>query len=127
MESNAGSADILLQLAESIRRRKAERPERSYVVKLLDGGIPAIGAKVTEEAAEVVEAAGEEGTDHLVHEAADLLFHLWVLLGYRDVPPEAVFAELRRRFGTSGIEEKERRGAGHSSDDSGGPNPSSRG
>ena len=109
-ESNIGSPDVLIHLTEVIERRKTERPERSYVVKLLDGGVPAIGAKVAEEAAEVVEAAGEAGTDHLVYEAADLLFHLWVMLGHREVPPEAVFAELERRFGTSGVEEKERRG-----------------
>jgi phosphoribosyl-ATP pyrophosphohydrolase len=108
-ESNPPGGDILLHLSEVIARRKAERPERSYVMRLLDGGVPAIGAKVSEEAREAVEAASEEGTDHLVYEAADLLFHLWVLLGHRDVPPERVFAELERRFGTSGIEEKERR------------------
>lgn len=105
----AVSGDILLRLAEIIKARKNERPEKSYVVRLLEGGVPAIGAKITEEAREAVEAAGEDGTDHLIYEAADLIFHLWVLLGYRDVPPEAVFAELERRFGTSGIEEKERR------------------
>jgi phosphoribosyl-ATP pyrophosphohydrolase len=107
--SEPGSADILLQLAETIRKRKIERPERSYVVKLLDGGVDAIGAKITEEAAEVIEAAQEPETDHLIYEAADLLFHLWALLGYREVSPERVFAELERRFGTSGITEKENR------------------
>ncbi len=106
----AREADILLELAEVIRRRQAERPERSYVVSLLDGGVDAIGAKLTEEAAEVVEAAREADTRHLIHEAADLLFHLWVMLGLREVAPEAVFAELRRRYGTSGIAEKESRG-----------------
>ena len=112
-ENAAPSADILLQLAETIRQRREERPERSYVVKLLDGGVSKIGEKIAEEAQEVVEAAGEPGTDHLIYEAADLLFHLWVLLGHREVPPDAVFAELERRFGTSGIAEKENRGAGN--------------
>ena len=101
----------MIRLAEIIQQRKAERPERSYVVSLLDGGVEAIGAKIMEEAAEIVEAGSEPETDHLVREAADLLFHLWALLGYRDVPPEAVFVELERRFGTSGIAEKEGRPA----------------
>jgi phosphoribosyl-ATP pyrophosphohydrolase len=109
MSESAGSAEILNRLSETIRSRKRERPERSYVVKLLDGGPGAIGAKIAEEAREVVEAASEEGIDHLVYEAGDLLFHLWVLLGYRDVAPERVFAELERRFGVSGIAEKESR------------------
>jgi phosphoribosyl-ATP pyrophosphohydrolase len=107
--SEPGNPDILLQLTETIRNRKAERPERSYVVKLLDGGVDAIGAKITEEAAEVVEAARETETDHLIYEAADLLFHLWVMLEHRQVKSEQVFAELERRFGVSGITEKEGR------------------
>ena len=96
------------------RRAKANPPaKRSYVVTLLEGGVPAIGAKVVEEAAEVVEAAdeaGEEGRRHLVREVADLLFHTLVLLGRRDIPLAEVEAELARRFGIGGIEEKELRG-----------------
>ena len=65
-----------------------------------------------EEAAEVVEAA--EGSDaeqraHLVYESADLLYHLCVLLGYRDIEWAEVEAELGRRFGISGLDEKESR------------------
>jgi len=69
--------------------------------------------KVIEEAAEVVEAAGEagdEGRQHLVCEAADLLYHLLVMLAHRDVRLEEVEAELARRFGISGLEEKASRG-----------------
>jgi phosphoribosyl-ATP pyrophosphohydrolase len=105
---------IVAKLMEVIAERKARPPEgRSYVVSLLQGGAPKIGAKITEEAAEVVAAAAEpgaEGRAHLVHEVADLLFHTLVLLGHRDIPWADVEAELARRFGVSGIEEKESRG-----------------
>jgi phosphoribosyl-ATP pyrophosphohydrolase len=96
-----------------IAERKTRPPaERSYTVKLLQGGVEAIGAKVMEEAAEAVEAAGEPGDagrEHLVREVADLVFHTLVLLGHRDVPWSDVEAELARRFGVSGIVEKESR------------------
>lgn len=104
---------IVPKLLEVIAERKANPPERSYVVSLLRGGVPKIGAKITEEAAEVVEAAAEPGDDgraHLVHEVADLLFHTLVLLGHAEIPWSDVEAELARRFGVSGIDEKEARG-----------------
>ncbi len=104
---------ILTALEAVIAERKANPPEkRSYVVRLLEGGVPAIGAKVIEEAAEVVEAADEPGSGgraHLVCEVADLLFHTLVLLGHREVSLAEVEAELGRRFGIGGIEEKESR------------------
>jgi phosphoribosyl-ATP pyrophosphohydrolase len=105
---------ILTALEAVIAERKANPPaKRSYVVKLFEGGVPAIGAKVVEEAAEVVEAAdepGQAGRDHLVKEVADLVFHTLVLLGLKDIPWSEVEAELARRFGVSGIVEKESRG-----------------
>ena len=104
---------ILDALSDLVADRKAKPPsERSYVVSLLDGGVPKVIAKVIEEAAEVVEAAlepGEEGRRHLVKEVADLVFHSIVLLGCRETSWSAVEAELERRFGTSGIAEKESR------------------
>ena len=80
----------------------------------MGGGVGKIGAKIVEEATEVVEAAdepGEAGREHLINEVADLVFHAAVLLGYRDLPWTAVENELARRFGISGITEKESRGA----------------
>jgi phosphoribosyl-ATP pyrophosphohydrolase len=107
---------IVSSLMEVIAARKAQPPaERSYVVALLQGGTPKIGTKIVEEAGEVVAAAdepGEAGRTHLVHEVADLLFHTLVLLGSRDIPWSDVEAELSRRFGTSGITEKEARTRG---------------
>jgi len=95
-----------------IEDRRDNPPEKSYTNKLLAGGVPKIGEKIMEEAAEVVEAAaepGEEGRSHLIYEAADLLYHLFVMLGHHEIKLPEVEAELARRFGISGIDEKESR------------------
>jgi phosphoribosyl-ATP pyrophosphohydrolase len=109
-------ADTALhQLMAVIADRKATPSEASYTSRLLAGGVEAIGAKILEEAREVTAAAaeaGQQGHDHLVHEAADLIYHLWVLLAHGDVELEEVEAELRRRFGVSGLEEKASRRQG---------------
>ena len=104
-------SSILAALEAVIAGRKTRPPggERSYVASLLEGGVPKIGAKVVEEAAEVVEAAGEPGESgraHLVRESADLVFHALVLLGHAEVPWADVEAELARRFGVGGFVEK---------------------
>ena len=102
------------QLEQTIAARKAAgATTESYTAKLLAGGIAKIGPKITEEAAETVEAAGEPGEDgrlHTVCEAADLIYHLLVLLAAREVQLSEVEAELARRFGMSGLEEKASRG-----------------
>ena len=103
---------ILDRLYEVVRQRLSQRPEDSYVARLAEGGLPLMGAKVTEEAGELVEAAGRGDASHTVHEAADLLFHTWVVLGANGIEPSAVWAELERRFGTSGLAEKASRGPG---------------
>lgn len=103
---------VLARLMATIEDRKASPSEKSYTSKLLSGGLPMIAGKITEEAAETVEAAGEsgeEGRQHLVREAADLLYHLLVLLAHRDTTLANVEDELARRFGISGLEEKARR------------------
>jgi len=89
--------------------RKRQRPEKSYTTRLFDGGVSAIGAKICEEAAEVVEAAGETGSgahEHLIREAADVIYHLFVLLSFRDATLAEVESELAHRFGVSGLDEK---------------------
>ncbi len=105
---------IMTALMDVIIDRKTNPPpEPSYVVSLLRGGVQKIGDKIVEEAAEVVEAGSEQddaGRAHLIKEAADLVFHTMVLLGYRDVAWNEVEAELARRFGISGIVEKQSRG-----------------
>ena len=110
---------ILQQLMAVIQQRKENPPERSYTSHLLAGGVAKIGAKVTEEAGELVEAAGEtgeEGRQHFIHEAADLLFHTMVLMAYRDVTLGDVADELGGRFGVSGLDEKAARSSGNQSE-----------
>ena len=108
-----GESSVMSALSAVILQRKVDPGlERSYVASLLSGGVEKIGAKVMEEAAEVVEAAGEPeeaAREHLVREVADLVFHAVVMLRFRDLGWEAVEAELGRRFGISGIDEKESR------------------
>lgn len=98
--------DILQALYQVILDRKANPADSSYTSSLMRGGIDRILKKVGEEATEVVIAAKGGIPEEIVYETADLLFHLLVLLGHQDIPPEAVYNELRRRFGTSGIAEK---------------------
>ena len=108
--------DVLDRLEAVVRQRLRERPAGSYVVELDDGGDPAVAAKLVEEAYEVVHALGEEEETArraaLIHEAADLLFHLFVLLGRADVTLDDVRGELAGRFGLGGLTEKSRRKAG---------------
>ena len=95
-----------------IEDRRANPPPKSYTTSLFQGGVDKIGGKIVEEAAEVVEAAGEPGDagrTHFIYEAADLLYHLFVMLGYKGVALSEVEAELARRFGISGLDEKEAR------------------
>jgi phosphoribosyl-ATP pyrophosphohydrolase len=68
--------------------------------------VPTIGGKVTEEAGELVQAAADESDDRVVAEAADLVYHMLVLLAARDLPFSRVEDELARRFGVSGLDEK---------------------
>jgi len=111
----SSSTSVLARLMATIEQRRANPSPRSYTASLLAGGVEVIGAKVLEEAAEVVDAAGggdhPEARAHLVHEAADLIYHLLVILAYRQVRLGDVETELTRRFGISGLEEKAARGS----------------
>lgn len=103
--------DILQAVYQVIRDRRANPSESSYTASLMQKGIDKILKKLGEEATELV-IAGKGGVrDETVYEAADLFFHTLVLLAYRDIPLDAVYEELRRRFGRSGIEEKNSRPA----------------
>jgi len=88
--------EALAALERTLRSRAAERPEGSYTVKLLDDP-QLIGAKVEEEAEEVARAAREESDERVAEEAADLLYHLSVLLASREVPQSAVMEVLNGR------------------------------
>jgi phosphoribosyl-ATP pyrophosphohydrolase len=100
------ASDILDRLAEVLEARKQADPESSYVARLYQNGLDAILKKVGEEATEVVIAAKGGDREQIVNETADLWFHSLVMLAASDVRPEAVLAELDRRFGLSGLEEK---------------------
>ncbi len=101
------------QLEETIAARKAAAAtDASYTARLLAAGVPKIGAKLLEEAGEAASAAaepGEEGRQHTVREAADLLYHVLVLLSVREIALAEVETELAGRFGMSGLQEKESR------------------
>ena len=98
--------DILDAVYKVIQERKQNPSEKSYVASLYAKGLDKILGKVGEEATEVAIAGKGGQTDEVVCEVADLWFHTLVLLSYYDLPPERIYAELQRRFGTSGLEEK---------------------
>ncbi|MCT2398013.1 phosphoribosyl-ATP diphosphatase [Novosphingobium mangrovi (ex Huang et al. 2023)] len=100
------SPDSLARLEATIAARRGADPDSSYVAKLNARGLGKIAQKLGEEATETVIAALTQDRKELVGEAADLIFHLMVLLGAKDVPLAEVLAELDRREGTSGIAEK---------------------
>ena len=110
--SERGGDGILEALEAVILARRGDSPDRSYTSRLLAGGVAKTGAKVVEEAAEVVKAAADETDDRVIAEAADLVYHLLVLLACRGLPLARVEDELARRFGVSGLAEKAARGAG---------------
>lgn len=101
----------LARLEAVIAARRGGDPETSYVAKLHATGLGKIAQKLGEEAVETIIAALSEDRAALVGEAADLLFHLLLLLGAKGVPLAAVLAELDRRDGISGIAEKAARTA----------------
>lgn len=107
--------DIFDRLMEQIHLRAQSMPEGSYTTKLIRGGPAKMGAKILEEVLETTLAAGEagnEGRSHLVYEACDVIYHLWVLLGSQGIQVSELRNELARREGVSGLEEKSRRAEG---------------
>lgn len=110
------AAETLEQLDAILASRREAGGESSYTASLYAAGTPRIVAKIDEEAAEVAEAAGEDDDVHLTHEVADLWFHCMVLLQSRGIESHAVLAELAKRMGISGLDEKASR-ASQSSDD----------
>jgi phosphoribosyl-ATP pyrophosphohydrolase len=98
--------DILTELAQVLEQRKGQDPQKSYVAGLYAKGLDAILKKIGEEATETVMAAKDGAPEKIVHEVADLWFHSLVLLAHQGLGPDQVLAELQRRFGLSGLEEK---------------------
>lgn len=106
MTESERPSDLLAALDAVLEDRKTQDPSSSYVAKLYHKGLPKILEKVEEESRETIEAASEEGTDHLVYEVGDLWFHTLVLLHHKGRSGQDVIQELARRFGVSGIIEK---------------------
>lgn len=102
-------ANILRRLGEVIAARKQAEPASSYVASLFAKGHDTVLKKVAEEAAETLLASKDGDKLHIVRETADLWFHSLVLLAWHGLGPDDVLAELRRREGISGIDEKRAR------------------
>jgi phosphoribosyl-ATP pyrophosphohydrolase len=98
--------NTLNQLAEILEQRKQQTADKSYVASLYSKGLDTILKKIGEEATETVIAAKGDDKSQIVYEMADLWFHCMVLLAQQDLHPDDVLAELQRRFGLSGLEEK---------------------
>ena len=99
-------ADMLARLAAVLEARKSGDPDTSYVARLFAKGDDAILKKIGEEATELVMAAKDGLPERIVAETADLWFHCLVLLSHFKISPADVLAELSRREGLSGLDEK---------------------
>jgi phosphoribosyl-ATP pyrophosphohydrolase len=105
-------SDVLLQLAATISARRSAAGDSSYTRQLLDAGPAKCAKKLGEEAIETVIAGTSEGDEQLKAEAADLIYHLLVLLESRGVALNDVLAVLDKRQGVSGLKEKAERSKG---------------
>lgn len=104
--------DILRELETVIASRKGADPDSSWTAKLLSKGPEKCAEKFGEEAIEAIIAAAKNDRENLTYEAADVLYHMLVMLGARDVALDDVLGELARRQGLSGIAEKAARPKG---------------
>jgi phosphoribosyl-ATP pyrophosphohydrolase len=101
-----GLYETLERIAATIEERKAGDPQSSYVAKLMQGPEDALLKKIGEEATETVLAAKGGDRLHLVRETADLWFHSMIVLARHGLGPGDVLAEMHRREGISGLDEK---------------------
>ena len=101
--------DYLESLLSLIKSRKNDDPKISYTALLHQKGLNEILSKISEEAEETIIAAQSEGNKELVHEIADLWFHCLILLSQKNLTVDDITNELKKRQGTSGIEEKNNR------------------
>ena len=98
--------EILSTLEKILEQRKSATSDKSYVASLYNQGTDKILDKISEESAEVIKAAQDEGNDKIIHEVADLWFHTLVLLRHKNISVKEIETELMRRFGVSGHTEK---------------------
>ncbi len=109
MNTASQSIDILTRLQKTIANRRGQAAETSYIASLFHKGRNKIAQKIAEEASELAIAAISEGPEQIVSEAADLLFHMMILLEETGQTLGQVLAELERREGVSGLTEKANR------------------
>lgn len=100
------SSDILEKLCAVLDERKQADPDASYTASLLQHGPDKVLKKLGEEATELLLASKSNNNDDIIHETADLLFHMLVLLKHHELTLDDIYAELEKRFGLSGHEEK---------------------
>lgn len=98
-------SDVLKELAAVLEARKGESPDSSYVASLYANPDKML-KKIGEEAVEAIIAAKNEDREQIIYETADLWFHSMVMLAQKDLSPDDIIAELGRRFGVSGHDEK---------------------
>ena len=98
--------NIFNKLEKILEERKSATADQSYVSSLYDKGTESILEKIREESEEVINAVNQEGREEVIHEVADLLFHLLVLLRYENITIDEIESELDKRFGISGHDEK---------------------
>ena len=101
--------EILSTLEKILEQRKSATADNSYVASLYNQGTDKILDKISEESAEVIKAAKDEGNDKIIYEMADLWFHTLVLLRHKNISIKEIETELIRRFGVSGHTEKSAR------------------
>ena len=107
---------IMHRLMSVVEDRRVKPRVNSYTTQVMSSGVKGIGEKIMEEAAEFVEAAENAGPGgvpaartHLTYEAADLIYHMFIMLAHCEVKLNDLETELARRFGTSGLDEKSAR------------------
>ncbi len=105
-EGMPAKANILDDVYRIVQQRRSQPADQSYVASLFAKGLDKILGKIGEEATETAVAGKGGDPEEVVSETADLFFHVLVLLGYYDLPPQRVYDELNRRFGVSGLTEK---------------------
>ena len=98
--------NIFKKLEKILEERKSATADQSYVSSLYDKGTDSILEKIREESEEVINAVNQEGREEVIHEVADLWFHLLVLLRYENITIDEIESELDKRFGISGHDEK---------------------
>ncbi len=108
----AAAYGVVDTLYHTILERKGADPKSSYTAKLLQGSENGMLKKVVEEAGEFCFAVKDRNEDEIIYECADLAYHVLVALGKREISPDRIRQELARRFGMSGIEEKNSRNDG---------------